>query len=365
MDKLKYIVNVLIIAMLFGAIAIGKNDRILGKTSADFVKSFSEEKQEEPTIEQIQLDGTRVINSTTLDSKIMGYAGNTPIKLYIKDGVIQKVKALDNNETPSFFNQVVESGYLDSWNGLTPQEAIYAKVDAVSGSTLSSVAILKNVRRALSYAIREKPKSVGALSYLDLKTIIGVLVIISGVVFTFLKSKNKTYQFIQLSLNVVVLGFWCGSFVSLSQFVSWMSNGVHFASAILTSLFLIIILVLPIYGKKGSYCNIHCPMGSAQELISKIPTPKLKLGSKINKTLNKLRYYILMALLFMMWLGTGFELMDYEVFSAFLLGAASTTVLTMAAVFLLLSLFVHKPYCRFVCPTGALLTMMTKTKRES
>ncbi|MFI3285411.1 MAG: 4Fe-4S binding protein [Rikenellaceae bacterium] len=63
-----------------------------------------------------------------------------------------------------------------------------------------------------------------------------------------------------------------------------------------------------------------------------------------------------------MWLGVGFELMDYEIFSAFIISSASTAVLVMAALFLILSLFIQKPYCRFGCPTGALITMAQKTK---
>ena len=47
--------------------------------------------------------------------------------------------------------------------------------------------------------------------------------------------------------------------------------------------------------------------------------------------------------------------MDYELFTAFLFTAASWVVVVFAAVVLVLSVFVPRPYCRFVCPTGTLL----------
>ena len=64
----------------------------------------------------------------------------------------------------------------------------------------------------------------------------------------------------------------------------------------------------------------------------------------------------------MVWCGVDFEIMNYEVFSAFLFDSASVAVLIMAVLFLALSIFTPRPYCRFVCPTGAILTVSQKTK---
>ena len=49
--------------------------------------------------------------------------------------------------------------------------------------------------------------------------------------------------------------------------------------------------------------------------------------------------------------------MDYEVFSAFVFQTASAFVLVLGIVVVVLSLFVPRPYCRFVCPTGTLLRL--------
>ncbi|MFI3267184.1 MAG: 4Fe-4S binding protein [Rikenellaceae bacterium] len=364
MDRLKYIINILIVAILFGAIAMGRDGRLLGTPAEELFKNedVKGEDSEVVDVDEMLFDGTRVINSSSLAKDVIGYAGVTPIELYVKDDVIQKVEYLDNNETPSFFEDVVNKGLLDSWNGKTLDEALALKVDAVSGATYSSVAIISNVKRAASYGLSVEPEMNPLFAAVNAKTIAGVIVILMGVLLTFLKPKNKIFEFIQLALNVVVLGFVCGSFLSLTQFVSWMSNGFNLSMSILTMLLLAVVIILPLFRKKGSYCHIHCPMGSAQELLSKVPMTKLKLKPKLNKFLNDLRYYILMLMMFLMWIGVGFEFMDYEVFSAFLISSASMVVLVMAALFLVLSLFIRKPYCRFVCPTGALLTMMQKTK---
>lgn len=368
MDKLKYIVNILIVALLLGSIAVGKDGRLLGEpanellsTKNNSVDAESKEKAD-IEIEKALSDGTIVINTTSLSKNIIGYAGTTPIELYVKDGVVTKIEFLDNDETPSFFESVTSGKFPNSWNGMTLEEAKTAKVDAVSQATYSSTAVIKNVQSAAAYALSVEAPVYNPLVDFNLKTIIGILVILSGVFLTFYKPKKKFITLIQLALNVGVLGFWCGSFLSLTQFVAWMSNGFNLGATILTILLLAVVIIMPFFGKKGSYCHIHCPMGAVQELAGAIPIKKLKINRNVASFLNKLRYYILILLLFLMWIGIGFKLMDYEVFSAFLVSSASTVVAIMAKVFLVLSLFITRPYCRFVCPTGALLTMMQKTK---
>ena len=43
---------------------------------------------------------------------------------------------------------------------------------------------------------------------------------------------------------------------------------------------------------------------------------------------------------------------DYELFTAFIWQSASVVVIIIAILFVVLSVFVPRPYCRFVCPTG-------------
>ena len=361
MERIKYVANLLIIVVLFLSISVQKDERILGKEVGTLFQDKQEQEAEIP-IEETLADGTRVINTTTLAKDIIGFGGRTPIKMYIKSDVIEKVEALPNAETPSFFEVVEQSGLLSRWNGMTLSEAATAPVDGVSGATYSADAIIGNVRSAAAYGANVESSGSNFFSDIELKDIIGLLVVLMGAIMTLLKIKNKKLMTFQLVLNVVVLGFGCGSFLSLTTFASWATNGVNLSLSIVTVFMLIVILIMPLFSRKGSYCHIHCPMGAAQELVGKVSIKKWKLKQSVTKWLNNLRYYILSALLFLMWLGVGFDLINYEIFSAFIISSASTVVLIMAVVFMLLSLFIPRPYCRFVCPTGALLTMSQKTK---
>ena len=98
-------------------------------------------------------DGTIVVNTKKLGSKIFGYRDWTPVDVYVKDGRILKVEALENYETPAYFEIITTTGLLDRWNGLTLKEAADLHVDASSGATISSKAIIGNVQAAITYLL--------------------------------------------------------------------------------------------------------------------------------------------------------------------------------------------------------------------
>ncbi|MBR6142193.1 MAG: FMN-binding protein [Bacteroidaceae bacterium] len=91
-----------------------------------------------------------VINTTSLATDIEGYVGCTPVKVYIKAGKVLKVEALENEETPKYFDMVVK-GLMKKWNGLSVKTAEKQKVDVVTGATISSEAVIENVRRGIGY----------------------------------------------------------------------------------------------------------------------------------------------------------------------------------------------------------------------
>ena len=97
-----------------------------------------------------------VINTETLGKEVMGYAGTTPLEIHVKDGRIEKIVALPNSETPGFFQRVLDSPIFSSLTGKTIEEASEVQLDAVSGATWSSKAVIENIRLGLKEASRKK-----------------------------------------------------------------------------------------------------------------------------------------------------------------------------------------------------------------
>ena len=97
-----------------------------------------------------------VVNTEELGKEVMGYAGTTPLEIHVKDGKIEKIVALPNSETPGFFQRVLDSPIFSSLVGKTVEEASEVQLDAVSGATWSSKAVIENIRLGLKEASRKK-----------------------------------------------------------------------------------------------------------------------------------------------------------------------------------------------------------------
>lgn len=92
--------------------------------------------------------GTAVVNTSSI-VKARGFNGKTPVKIYIKNNKITKVESLPNQETPAVYARAEE--LLKKFTGKTVDEAQAMTVDAVSGATYSSKALVQNVKGGLKY----------------------------------------------------------------------------------------------------------------------------------------------------------------------------------------------------------------------
>lgn len=334
--------------LLMLVVPIWKDNKIIG---IDLKKG----EDSEQTLRK-QPDGTLIINTKELGKDIIGYAGTTPVEIMIKNGVIEKVVPLANQETPEFFGAVRNSDILESFDGKTLQEAAQVKIDGVSGATYSSKAVIENMKAGVAFAldlnINQTEKQADS-EKLSLKWYITLIIIIAGGVIP-LFIKDKRYRVLQLILNVVLLGFWGGTFISYSLMTSYLANGIPSIVMLPVALMLVAAFIYPFFGKKDYYCQWMCPYGAIQELAGKCVKVKIKMSPRLIKCLNYFREALWFVLMWLLWTGLWFDWMGYEPFAAFFFTDASVVTLSIAGGFLLLSLFIHRPYCRFVCPTGSL-----------
>jgi membrane bound regulatory protein len=171
--------------------------------------------------------------------------------------------------------------------------------------------------------------------------------------------KNKRYRIFQLLLNFVVLGLWGGTFISWSVLVGFMSGGMNVWISLIPIIMLITAFIYPLFGKKNYYCTHVCPLGSVQELAGMTNHNKLKMSKQTVQYLEHFRKLLFWVLMILMLAGVWSQWMDYELFVAFIFKSAAWVIILIAVVFILLSFFVPRPYCRFVCPMGSLLKLPT------
>ena len=366
------LLSLVVVVLILAAAAILRDGRILGH---DLREAHEAKALKNDTLE-VTPDGAFVVNTKPLAKDVQGYGGPVPLKIHIKDGRVAAVEAEPNAESPDFFNRA--KTLLNHWQGKEVDEALAEEVDAVSGATFSSRAIIANMQRGLAYAKQHgqwgEDGSVGALgtsappivgsggnSVGALETgaspIVALVVVLLGAVVP-LFYNNRRLHLVQLAVNVVVLGLWTGTFVSYTLFMRIFAGGVSlsaigaFAAPLLM---LIVALIYPLAGRSGHYCANICPFGSAQELAGKLSRRKLRITPRVLKLLSVLRNLLWGVLMALLLTGTCTAWIDYELFTAFLYSSASVWVTVLAALFLVLSVWVPRPYCRFVCPTGALI----------
>ena len=384
------LLSLVVVVLILAAAAILRDGRILGH---DLREAHEAKALKNDTLE-VTPDGAFVVNTKPLAKDVQGYGGPVPLKIHIKDGRVAAVEAEPNAESPDFFNRAKE--LLNHWQNKSVDEALAEEVDAVSGATFSSRAIIANMQRGLAYAkqhgqwgedgsvgalgtsappiVGDEDGSVGTLgtsalpivgsedgSVGALETsappIVALIAVLLGAVVP-LFYNNRRLHLVQLAVNVVVLGLWTGTFVSYTLFLRIFAGGVSLSTigALAAPLLMLIVaLIYPLAGRSGHYCANICPFGSAQELAGKFSRRKLRITPRVLKLLSVLRNLLWGVLMALLLTGTCTAWIDYELFTAFLYSSASVWVIVLAALFLVLSVWVPRPYCRFVCPTGALI----------
>ena len=101
-------------------------------------------------------DGTYVVNTTTLANDVDGYAGPTPVEVYIKKNKIVKVVPLKTMDGPKYVAKV-KNGMLTKYEGMKiEKKAPLPKVDGVTGATFTSDAMRQNIERAIEYYQKHK-----------------------------------------------------------------------------------------------------------------------------------------------------------------------------------------------------------------
>lgn len=95
-------------------------------------------------------NGVYVINTTEIGKNIEGYQATTPLKVYIKKDKVEKIEFLKSQETPKYYVKV-KKALLNKWDGKKVKDAKTQNIDAVTGATYSSEAVIENVRLALDY----------------------------------------------------------------------------------------------------------------------------------------------------------------------------------------------------------------------
>ncbi|MBR1712643.1 MAG: FMN-binding protein [Alloprevotella sp.] len=121
---------------------------------------------------------TITLNTAQYAKDVQGFGGPVPLQIHLNaQGRIDSVTALPNNEDTQFFNKA--KTLLNAWDGMTVGEALQKNVDAVSGATYSSRAIINGVQQTLKAYQEEQQPAGGAFPALWFG-IGAILIVVAG-----------------------------------------------------------------------------------------------------------------------------------------------------------------------------------------
>ncbi|WP_158027258.1 4Fe-4S binding protein [Labilibacter marinus] len=301
-------------------------------------------------------------NTSPGSDSIVGYTTSVPLLLgFNTNNKVIGIRLLKNYESPDFVEKIVKSRFLDSWDKISLNDLPQTHIDAFSGATLTSSAIIKTVQHSTGKLSQQSVslKRPTDILYI-LKVIAGYLLILLALLQFFAPKKLRKVRTIYLVLVVAILGFWLGTFLSLFSFNNWIIYGIDLPSKLFVFTILVLSLTLPLITNKAFYCSHLCPFGASQDLLGKIRKKRFNLSNNLKQFLATLREKVFACIMLLLFTGVAFDLTNIEPFSAFLFRSASIPIMVLAGTFLLLSIFIPRPWCNYVCPTGYLLETIRK-----
>ena len=103
------------------------------------------------TAKKAKANSTQVIYTGDIANKVIGYNGTTPLNITVKNGVIESIEVLPNQESPGYLKRAKDK-VLPQYIGKTVAEAKALKADIATGATYTSEALIKNIQMGLDQA---------------------------------------------------------------------------------------------------------------------------------------------------------------------------------------------------------------------
>jgi len=199
-----------------------------------------------------------------------------------------------------------------------------------------------------------------AMEYIDVLVLILVLSVVTWMV---LKRRSRQGVLWVSVFTLAYFGFYrlgCICSIGAIQNVTLTFFDATYAISITALLFFITPLVFTLFFGR-TFCAGACPLGAIQDLVVLKP---ISLPKWLNKTLGLLPYiYLALAVLFAAT-GTDFIICRYDPFVGIFRMDAKFLMVVLGIAFLLMGMFVARPYCRFLCPYGVLLNWMSRFSRK-
>jgi hypothetical protein len=301
-----------------------------------------------------------------------GYGG--PLKMMVAidtQGKVIGAMVINNSETPSFFNHVVESGYLNQFLNKSYSDPfkIGNDIDGVTGATFTSgaiAAVIRNESRQIagSELGLAVPKESEPIHFGAPEITIILLYVVAFIAHRPNFPAKKWFRWGTLLASMVILGFWLNRSLTIANITSLLSGYWPDWRTNLYWFFLIggILFVITVDGK-NPYCSWFCPFGAVQECLHAVgqgnSTPPREWAGRLKWMQRGLAFLAIFFGLALRQSGAT----SFEVFGTMFGLLGNNLQWALLIIVLLASLFTYRPWCNYICPIEPVVELITHMRR--
>lgn len=228
------------------------------------------------------------------------------------------------------------------------------------GEDVLSAAEIESILRAENSWLNQliKDPSWGVTPWGD---VAALLLILASAMTAFLR-KSEQLRWITLTITVAYLGFFDGGFISVSHIVNTIKLGPAFlASGLPLLLFAAFTIVTTLLWGR-IFCSSLCPFGAVQDFITRFG-PKLwrrQVSQSVHDKAIYIKYLILVLIIGTAALAPQVSIFQYFEPFGTLFFVNGTLILWVILIAILAACFiVPRFYCRYACPLGAALGVVS------
>lgn len=178
-----------------------------------------------------------------------------------------------------------------------------------------------------------------------------------------LRKRSRRGLFLLMLASLAYFGFYrqgCICPIGAIQNVTLAITDSTYAIPITAIVFLAVPLVFALFFGR-TFCAAVCPLGMVQDFVVVKP---IKVPGFLEHALGMLAFVYLAAGIFFAATGSAFLICLYDPFVGFFRLTGSLQMLVLGGLLLVIGLFVGRPYCRFLCPLGAIFRVLGPLSRR-
>lgn len=325
--------------------------------------------QTNPKTNQPELAGI-VFTTTDIAPSIKGFAG--PIQILVgidPHGTIKGLKILSHSETEQYVGAL--ESFLKQFISLSSNNNLELgkDIDGITQATITSQAITRSIKESLNIIERdvlnkkaafEESKNTPANTPFPIGQVIFPLIIFFIATFAIFKT-SPVIRWISMVGAFLYLGLIKNSMLSIVHFInlSLLRIPDFKIFPLWYSLVFLTIITSLLFGRV--YCSSICPFAFVQELLDKINLKiKIRPSAKIEEYLRDIKYFLLAFLFLIAVALKNSRVAEVEVFIPLFAKNFSHTIGLFLILILIVSIFNFRFWCKYFCPTGALISLLAK-----